>query len=198
MMHSATVTAMSYTQQAPSAPAAPPPPRPADQLRDEVRDAIRAGQDAARDAAQDVARAEQDAARALQEAGQAREGRPGRIVIEPGIAPPFPRDGFSFEQGGGGGFNGPGGIPPQVAEISIAFFVMCAVMVIGWPIARAFGKRLERRGDPAVPAPAMAEQLQRIERAVEAMSIEVERISESQRFIARLQSERIPQSAARE
>jgi len=36
--------------------------------------------------------------------------------------------------------------------------------------------------------PAVAGQLQRIEQAVEAMSIEVERISESQRFMAKLRT----------
>jgi hypothetical protein len=33
----------------------------------------------------------------------------------------------------------------------------------------------------------MSEQLERIEQAVEAMSIEIERISESQRFLTKLQ-----------
>ena len=66
---------------------------------------------------------------------------------------------------------------------------MCAVMVIGWPIARAFGKRIERRAaEPAALNPQMAEQLQRIEQAVDAMSVEIERISESQRYLAKLQS----------
>jgi hypothetical protein len=80
-------------------------------------------------------------------------------------------------------------IPPQVVDISIAFFVMCAVMVIGWPLARAFGRRLERNGANAAAAiPAgMGEQLQRIEQAVEAMAIEVERISESQRYLTKIQ-----------
>jgi hypothetical protein len=72
----------------------------------------------------------------------------------------------------------------------MGFFIMCAVMVVGWPISRALGRRLERRGDgPAAIPPALTEQLQRIEQAVDAMSIEVERISESQRFMARLQSQ---------
>ncbi len=79
------------------------------------------------------------------------------------------------------------GIPPQVVDISIAFFIMCAVMVIGWPLARAMGRRLERRGQTSQPDVATAQQLQRIEQAVEAMAIEVERISESQRFMAKLQ-----------
>ena len=80
-------------------------------------------------------------------------------------------------------------IPPQAVDISIAFFIMVAVILIGWPLARAMGRRLERRADaPALPDPAMSGQLQRIEQAVEAMSIEIERISESQRFLAKLQS----------
>jgi hypothetical protein len=90
-------------------------------------------------------------------------------------------------------------IPPQAVDISIAFFIMIAVIIIGWPLARAMGRRLERRADaPALPDPAITGQLQRIEQAVEAMSIEIERISESQRFMAKLQNgaaERAPLGA---
>ena len=88
-------------------------------------------------------------------------------------------------------------IPPQAVDISIAFFIMVAVILIGWPLARAFGRRLERRADvPALPDPAMSGQLQRIEQAVEAMSIEIERISESQRFLAKLQNGATPERSA--
>ncbi|NUP56220.1 MAG: hypothetical protein HOQ19_10325 [Gemmatimonadaceae bacterium] len=90
-------------------------------------------------------------------------------------------------------------IPPQVVDMSIAFFIMLAVIIIGLPLARAMGRRLERRtAAPALPDPAIANQLQRIEQAVEAMSIEIERISESQRFMAKLQNgtaERTPLGA---
>jgi hypothetical protein len=91
-----------------------------------------------------------------------------------------------------GGVYVPGGmdsiIPKQAVDIAYGFFIMCAVMVIGWPLARAFGRRIERRADTAVVDPAVSDQLQRIEQAVEAMAIEIERISESQRFLTRLQS----------
>ncbi|MEO7712324.1 MAG: hypothetical protein ABIV10_05345 [Gemmatimonadaceae bacterium] len=88
-------------------------------------------------------------------------------------------------------------IPPQVVDISIAFFIMVAMILIGWPLARAMGRRLERRADaPALPDPAMSGQLQRIEQAVEAMSIEIERISESQRFMAKLQNGATPERSA--
>jgi len=78
-------------------------------------------------------------------------------------------------------------IPPQAVDIAIGFFVTCAVLVVGWPISRALGRRFERRGaTPALDA-GMTDQLQRIEQAVEAIAIEVERISESQRFLAKIQ-----------
>jgi hypothetical protein len=78
-------------------------------------------------------------------------------------------------------------IPPQAVDIAMGFFTMCAVMVVGWPLARAFGRRIERGGKAAAVAGVPSEQLQRIEQAVESMAIEVERISESQRFMAKLQ-----------
>jgi hypothetical protein len=178
-----------------------------DQIRNEIRqsiqDATRAVaetqdmQQAVRDAQQHV----RDAERHLREArtddqrGAARQelfgARAelgalqgiGRVTVHTGQAMPFAQD----------------MIPPQVVDISIAFFIMIAVIIIGWPLARAVGRRLERRADaPALPDPAITGQLQRIEQAVEAMSIEIERISESQRFLTKLQSgagERAPLGA---
>ena len=87
------------------------------------------------------------------------------------------------------GFDSDHIIPPQAVDIALAFMLMIAVIIVGLPLARAFGRRIERRADAPAVGPGFADQLQRIEQAVEAMSIEVERISESQRFMARLQSE---------
>ena len=84
-------------------------------------------------------------------------------------------------------------IPQQAVDIASGFFVMCAVMVIGWPIARALGRRIERKAEVVPANPAIADQLVRIQQAIEAMSIEVERIGESQRFMARLQSSPTPE-----
>jgi len=78
-------------------------------------------------------------------------------------------------------------IPAGATDIAFAFFITCAVMVVGWPISRALGRRFEKRGTTPLLDASVADQLQRIEQAVEAVSIEVERISESQRFLARLQ-----------
>jgi cation transport ATPase len=78
-------------------------------------------------------------------------------------------------------------IPAGAMDIAIGFFITCAVIVVGWPISRALGRRFERRGAAPLLDASVADQLQRIEQAVEAVAIEVERISESQRFLARLQ-----------
>jgi hypothetical protein len=86
-------------------------------------------------------------------------------------------------------------IPPQVVDISYAFFAMVAVILIGWPLSRAFGKRLERNAQSAL-SPAVGEQLQRIEQAVDAMAIEVERISEAQRYFTKLQTGQLAEPSA--
>ena len=86
-------------------------------------------------------------------------------------------------------------IPPQAVDLAYGFYAMVAVMVIGWPLARAWGRRLERGGASASLSPVMGEQLQRIEQAVDTMALEVERISEAQRYITKLHAGRVAESA---
>ncbi len=159
-----------HPQQAPP----PSPPPDARVLREQIRQTIQDAQAAARDA----------------EAQAQVRAQSGEIRITVPPVPPLPP--FPDGPRGFGTTQNPfdhNVIPPQVVDIAMGFFVMCAVIVIGWPLARAFGRRLERKADvPGAIAPAVTEQLLRIEQAVEAMSIEVERISESQRFMAKLQS----------
>jgi uncharacterized phage infection (PIP) family protein YhgE len=89
-----------------------------------------------------------------------------------------------------------GGIPPQAVDLAMGFFIMCVVIVIGWPIARALGRRIDRPRTTTPLESGLGEQLQRIEQAVEAMSIEVERISEAQRFMTKLQTGSVQPSVA--
>jgi hypothetical protein len=86
-------------------------------------------------------------------------------------------------------------IPPQVVDISYAFFAMVAVILIGWPLSRAFGRRLERNARSPL-SPAVSEQLTRIEQAVDAMAVEVERISEAQRYFTKLQAGQLAEPGA--
>ncbi len=74
--------------------------------------------------------------------------------------------------------------------VPIALFFMIAVTSIGVPIARAFARRIERQpAQPAIP-PELAAQIERMEQALDSIAIEVERISEGQRFTTKLLSER--------
>jgi hypothetical protein len=81
-------------------------------------------------------------------------------------------------------------IPPQAVDISIAFFLMIAAIVIGLPLARAFARRMDRRGagTPQIPAE-ITSQLAHLNQSVDAIALEIERISEGQRFTTRLLSE---------
>jgi hypothetical protein len=68
--------------------------------------------------------------------------------------------------------------------------LMIVTMSLGIPMVRAWTKRWERDGlSPRVP-PDLSQRLDRIEQAIDAMAVEVERISEGQRFTTRLLSAR--------
>jgi hypothetical protein len=80
-------------------------------------------------------------------------------------------------------------IPQQVVDISIAFFLTMAAIIIGLPLARAFGRRMDRRGSGAQIPSDLSHQIGQLNQAVDAIALEVERISEGQRFTTRLLSE---------
>ncbi len=84
--------------------------------------------------------------------------------------------------------------PPQGAIIlSIAFFVCTAAVIIGLPLVRAFARRMDRSGGLPERAgatdPESAQRLARMEQAIDSIALEVERISEGQRFTTKLLSE---------
>jgi hypothetical protein len=144
-------------------------PASREQLREQIREQVLEAQAAARAAAEDAARA-----------GAQMPPLPP-LPPSAGTAVP-PR--FGNE------------IPPQVESISIAFFMMIAAIVIGLPIMRALGRRIER-GTPAPAVPQeVRDQLQQLAQAVDAIAVEVERISEGQRFTTKLLTEQ-PQERSR-
>ena len=105
-------------------------------------------------------RAEIDAARAAQEAARA-------VQIE--IPPPPPPFGPQ--------------IPEEAVVMSLGFFAMVAVIFI----ARAFGRRWSAPRTAITPE--VTGRLERIEQAVDAIALEVERIAEGQRFTTKVVSE---------
>ena len=99
-------------------------------------------------------------------------GQNGEPVIS--VRPPFGRN---------------NGIPPQAVDISIAFFITMAAIIVGLPLARAFARRMDRHSGTAQIPTEITSQLTQLNHAVDAIALEVERISEGQRFTARLLSE---------
>ncbi|MBA2683518.1 MAG: hypothetical protein H0U66_03375 [Gemmatimonadaceae bacterium] len=79
-------------------------------------------------------------------------------------------------------------IPPRVENLGFALFLMLGIIAIGKPIVRTLGNIVERRAiKPAMPAE-FGGRLERIEQGIEAVSIEIERISESQRYLLKVQT----------
>jgi hypothetical protein len=141
-----------------------PPATTAKEISQEVRDIAKQAKIAARDAKQ----AAQDAA----------NPQAAPHIATTTTAPPAPFDASNV-------------IPPQAVDISLGFFLTVAVCVVGFPIARALGRRIDRKTDfKAVAAPDLTPHIRQLQDSVDAMAIELERISEGQRFTAKLLAER--------
>jgi hypothetical protein len=85
-------------------------------------------------------------------------------------------------------------IPAEL--IPITLFIVVGFVTVFLPISRALARRADRQSlQPPVP-PEIFGRLERIEQAVDAIAIEVERISEGQRFTTQLLSEGRHQGAA--
>jgi hypothetical protein len=67
---------------------------------------------------------------------------------------------------------------------------MIVAIVLGIPIVRMMSKRLDARTATPLSSADTTARLERIEHAIDAMSVEVERIAEGQRFTTKLLSER--------
>ncbi|HSU93507.1 MAG TPA: hypothetical protein VLI43_07335 [Gemmatimonadaceae bacterium] len=87
-------------------------------------------------------------------------------------------------------------MPPIPGElIPIVLFVMMGFTAVLYPVARAFGRKIDRESlQPKVPQE-LQQRLERMEQAIDSIAVEVERISEGQRFTTKLLSERQPSQA---
>lgn len=86
-------------------------------------------------------------------------------------------------------------IPPQAVDIVQALGTTLVFCVVGFPLAKAFARWIDRRGTVAAPSREIATRLEAIEQAVESVAVEVERISEGQRFTTKLLNERAQEPA---
>jgi hypothetical protein len=77
---------------------------------------------------------------------------------------------------------------PEIA-VPLGAFATAIICAIGIPLARAYSRRMDAEArNPRIPEE-VASRLERMEQALEAVAIEVERISEGQRFTTKLLSE---------
>jgi len=147
-----------------------------EQLREQIRSQVQKATDEAR--------------AALREAQAAQAQAEGQGRGTPGV-PDAPMAPIGIPTIGERGMPWEADIPPRVKDVSIAFFVTCAVIIVGFPIMRAIGKRIERGAPTPVAIPAeMQAQMHHLMQSVDAIAIEVERISEGQRFATKMLSEK--------
>ncbi|QJR36120.1 hypothetical protein [Gemmatimonas groenlandica] len=83
-------------------------------------------------------------------------------------------------------------IPDGVVDIVQAVGAMTMMVVVFGPLARAFARRIDKRtvATPAAVPAEVSQRLAAIEQAVDSVAVEVERISEGQRFTTKLLSDR--------
>ena len=168
------------------------------EIRNQVRDAVEAAQAAATEAAQ---------------GGQV--GRPGgsggaggtlpqapTAPQAPVALPPIPVGGGRLivdKQGDRTVFTS-AALPPEIQplakmaqETALGLMGLLAAIFILGPFARVLARRFDRRTEIKVAganAQLLQQQLLQLQQSVDAMSLEVERISESQRFQSKLLNER--------
>jgi uncharacterized protein YicC (UPF0701 family) len=90
---------------------------------------------------------------------------------------------------------------PAKVMVAVAFFGSVAYSVSAIARATVAHKKEERRVEGESVPPLTEARLARIEQSVDAIALEVERISEGQRFITKLLSEHnqmLPKAAARQ
>jgi len=142
----------------------PPPLATRSQINQQVRGIIAQ----AKAAAQDAKQSGNDAGKIAKDAGHTATTAPPSPAINPN----------DF-------------IPPQVWDVTFGFFITVAFCVVGFPLARAFARRIDRKTEfKPVAGPDLTPHIRQLQDSVDAMAIELERISEGQRFTAKLLAER--------
>jgi hypothetical protein len=77
---------------------------------------------------------------------------------------------------------------PEIA-VPLGAFATAIVLAVGVPLARAYSRRMDAESrNPSIPSE-VAARLERMEQAIDSVALEVERISEGQRFTTKLLSE---------
>jgi hypothetical protein len=84
-------------------------------------------------------------------------------------------------------------MPTELVFLNTMEMLLPAIVItiLGFPLVRVLARRLDRRDSPSAPSlQKIEERLMRLEAGVDSIAIEVERISEGQRFTTKLLAER--------
>ncbi|MDQ6827862.1 MAG: hypothetical protein M3081_03250 [Gemmatimonadota bacterium] len=82
---------------------------------------------------------------------------------------------------------------PEIGVVAIVCATMISIVVPG---LRILARRSPRDSEPARIPAEVSERLQRIEQAVDSIAVEVERISEGQRFTTKLLADRAGENSS--
>lgn len=162
-----------------------PPPIPQTAAQEAAQAPAVAARDAARQAAQQTVRETRDQVReAVRKA--IRDGNGDPLADVPAIA---------------GTESPPVIIEPKIPEAVIPImgilFGSITVMVVLGPFARAMARRIDRSTAAAAAGPPkeLERKIDQLQQSLDTMAIEIERISEGQRFTSKLMSERVAEPA---
>ena len=81
-------------------------------------------------------------------------------------------------------------VPRGAVLMTYAVCASFAFIIVGWPLARAFSRWLDRRGAANSISAAMQQRLDAMDRNIDTVAVELERVSEGQRFTAKLLTDR--------
>jgi hypothetical protein len=158
------------------------------QVREQVQSAVQQAVQAARDAQVQA-----------QQAGKAAPQAPSPTA--PVALPPIPDGGgrVIIDQQGNRTVITSAALPPEVLpvmglvqETALGLMGLLAAMVIFGPLVRVFARRVDRRTEIKAAgehSQILQQQILQLQQSVDAMSLEVERISEAQRFQTKLLNE---------
>jgi hypothetical protein len=88
-------------------------------------------------------------------------------------------------------------VPRGAVDIVQAIGATLVLIIVGWPIARAFARRMDRKHTAAVLSAAVQQRLDAMDRNIDTVAVELERVSEGQRFTAKLLEQRPLEHAQR-
>ncbi|MEI6740721.1 MAG: hypothetical protein WCK74_10490 [Gemmatimonadaceae bacterium] len=88
-------------------------------------------------------------------------------------------------------------VPQRAVDILGIVMGSLVLTVVGLPLALAWARRIARRPLPTAMSSELAARLESLERNIDTVAVEVERVSEAQRFTTRLLEQRTPEHAQR-